>query len=70
MTLSFEEMNLLYSLLRSEQRPIDEIVTEFINNINRSRSSTLSASLSLLLLASNASSLSLSLTEFMNFARV
>ncbi|KAJ6936121.1 CCR4-NOT transcription complex subunit 11-like isoform X1 [Populus alba x Populus x berolinensis] len=49
MTLSFEEMNLLYSLLRSEQRPIDEIVTEFINNINRSRSSTLSASLSLLL---------------------
>jgi hypothetical protein len=61
MTLSFEEMNLLYSLLRSEQRPIDEIVTEFINNINRSRSSTLSASLSLLLQASNASSLSLSL---------
>ncbi|KAH8512311.1 hypothetical protein Peur_052996 [Populus x canadensis] len=51
MTLSFEEMNLLYSLLRSEQRPIDEIVTEFINNINRSRSSTLSASLSLLLQA-------------------
>ncbi|KAB5560934.1 hypothetical protein DKX38_005891 [Salix brachista] len=58
MTLSFEEMNLLYSLLRSEQRPIDEIVTEFINKINRTRSSTLSATLSLLLQASNASSLS------------
>ncbi|KAG5247344.1 CCR4-NOT transcription complex [Salix suchowensis] len=49
MTSSFEEMNLLYSLLRSEQRPIDEIVTEFINKINRTRSSTLSATLSLLL---------------------
>uniref|UniRef100_A0A6N2LHC3 CCR4-NOT transcription complex subunit 11 n=1 Tax=Salix viminalis TaxID=40686 RepID=A0A6N2LHC3_SALVM len=49
MTLSFEEMNLLYSLLRSEQRPIDEIVTEFINKINRTPSSTLSATLSLLL---------------------
>ncbi|KAJ6960559.1 uncharacterized protein [Populus alba] len=49
MALSFEETNLLYSQLRSEQIPFDEIVTEFLNKINRSRSSPLSASLFLLL---------------------
>ncbi|KAG5227249.1 CCR4-NOT transcription complex [Salix suchowensis] len=49
MALSFEETNLLFSQLRSEQIPFDEIVTEFLNKINRSRSSTLSASLFLLL---------------------
>ncbi|KAG6743182.1 hypothetical protein POTOM_054130 [Populus tomentosa] len=73
MALSFEETNLLYSQLRSEQIPFDEIVTEFLNKINRSRSSPLSASLFLLLQASNALpfniSLSLAFTEFVDFAR-
>ncbi|XP_011021337.1 PREDICTED: uncharacterized protein LOC105123442 isoform X4 [Populus euphratica] len=51
MALSFEETNLLYSQLRSEQIPFDEIVTEFLNKINHSRCSPLSASLFLLLQA-------------------
>jgi len=68
MALSFEETNLLYSQLRSEQIPFDEIVTEFLNKINRSRSSPLSASLLLLLQASNALpfNLSLSLSHLLN----
>ncbi|KDP24230.1 hypothetical protein JCGZ_25887 [Jatropha curcas] len=49
MALSFEESNVVHSLLTSEQRPMDEIVSEFTSKFGRARFFSVCNSLLLLL---------------------